>query len=187
MATADVVKALGVAAELMGQEVSAMALQVMAGDLAAYPETAVLAAIQRVRRECRRLVLADIIERIDDGRPGPEEAWQMLPRDEAASAVWTEEMARASAGIDLDDRVAGRMAFLEAYRKAVAQARDRGEPVRWWPTLGTDPHGRKTAVEEAVRQGRLTLERAQEVVPALAYDGEPVGMTYLLEQIPDEG
>ena len=167
MASERVAQALAVAAEVMSQELSEPALLAMAGDLEAFPEPAVLKAIQRARRECRRLVLADVIERIDDGRPGPEQAWQMVPRDEAGSVVWTDEIAQACASIDMSDRVAARVAFLEQYRALVAVARDEGRPVRWWPSLGHDPAQRAAVVSEAVERGRLTRQRADELVPAL--------------------
>lgn len=172
MSSVSVLQALTVAAELVGQELSPTALRVMADDLAAYPEPAVLAAITRVRREVRgRFSLADVISRVDDGRPGAEEAWQMVPRDEDASVVWTDEMAYAAGGIDLDDPVSARMAFLERYRSEVAAARNDGTPVRWWLSPGRDASGRETAVREAVERGRLTHERALQLVPSLEYSG----------------
>ena len=176
-ASEQVAKALGVAAEVIGQELSQTAVLVMAEDLAGFPESAVLSAIQRTRKECTRLVLAHIIERIDDGRPGPEEAWQMIPRDEASSVVWTDEMAEASGGIDLGDKVAARVAFLERYRSLVSRARNDGVPVKWWPSLGHDPAGRATVIREAVERGRLSYDRGRQLVPALeAPSGDVMGL-----------
>src|ERR1043165_278765 len=118
-------KAIAVTAELTGTTMSEAAASVMAEDLTRYPENQVLVALTRCRRELRgRLTIADVIQRLDDGRPGPEEAWAMIPQDEAPSVVWTQEMASAF-GIALplmDDPVAARMAFKEAYAKAVAKA-----------------------------------------------------------------
>jgi hypothetical protein len=41
-----------------------------------------------------------VIERLDDGRPGAEEAWAMVPKDEEESAVITGEM-RFAMGVAL--------------------------------------------------------------------------------------
>ncbi len=118
------------------------------------------------------LTIQDVVSRIDDGRPGPEEAWAMIPKDEAGSVVWSEEMALAFGVarhlLDEGDSVGARMAFKESYAKHVSVARDQGRPVRWSPSLGHDPRGRDAALSEAVTAGRLTYEHAQELSPALA-------------------
>lgn len=170
MGRADIARALAVTAELTGSEISEGALDVMVMDLAAYPEQQVMAALTRCRRECRhRLTLADIIQRLDDGRPGPEEAWAMVPRDEAATCVWTDE-AREAWGVALpiiqeDDMVAGRVAFLEAYKAAVQRARDERLPARWTVSLGHDVQGREGPLLEAVRKGRISHDHAQHLLP----------------------
>lgn len=169
-ASTKVLKALGVALELTGTSISEPAARVMASDLSRYPEDQVLGALDRCRKELRaRLTLADVIARLDDGRPGPEEAWAMVPHDEAASAVFTDEIGEAygvARPLLVDgDPVAARMAFLEAYRAAVLRARDAGMPVKWWPSLGRDPAGRETALIEAVRRRRLTPEHALALLP----------------------
>lgn len=165
-----IAKALAVTAELTGTDLTPAAARVMVQDLTEWPEEQVLAALRRCRRELKgRLTLAAILERIDDGRPSPDEAWAMVPRDEAASVVWSDEMAEAWGVarplIDAGDLVAARVAFIEAYRKAVQAARDAGRPVRWRPSLGTDPRGREAAVREAVERGRLSAERARAILP----------------------
>ena len=68
--TDAIARAIVVAAEITGTELSPTTLGVMVSDLGAYSEEQVLAAIDRCRRELtHRLTLADIISRIDDGRP----------------------------------------------------------------------------------------------------------------------
>ena len=95
-ASKAILQAIAVTAELTGTQLSEPAARVFAGDLAAYPEAQVLGALTRCRKEVRgRLTLQDVIGRLDDGRPGAEEAWAMLPKDEAASCVWTDEMCSA--------------------------------------------------------------------------------------------
>jgi glutamate formiminotransferase len=111
-------EAIGVCCEITGTEISEVAARVMADDLARYPHQQVLGALTRCRREVRsRLTLADVIERLDDGRPGPQEAWAVVAptlHDEGVTVVRTREMAVAF-GVALglaDDPIAARMAFL---------------------------------------------------------------------------
>lgn len=114
---------------------------------------------------------ADIIGRLqlDDGRPGAEEAWAMMPRTEEVTVVWTEEMAQAwGAALPLlqeHDQVAARMAFAERYRVLVQKARDRGMPAKWSPSLGTDEAGRERALMDAVEQGRLPAQHVAGLLP----------------------
>lgn len=104
-----------------------------------------------------------------DGRPGPEEAWGMIPKSESDTAVWTNEMAQASAAsqplLDDGDKVAARMAFKEAYVKLVADARATGTPVEWQVSLGYDKSGREGPIREAAMKGRLTAAQVQRLLP----------------------
>lgn len=165
--TKEVLQALAVTAEITGTQLSEAAARVFAMDLARYPVDQVMGALTRCRREVKgRLTVADVIGRLDDGRPTPDEAWAMIPHDESQTAVLTEEMAQAwGISREADDRVSARMAFLSAYRRLVQEARDDGEAVRWFPSLGTDPHGREHAIQEAVRLGRLSNSHAQKLLP----------------------
>lgn len=163
------IKAIGVTAELTNTELSRDALRVMARDLSEYPEAQVLAALDRVRREVRgRMTPADVITRLDDGRPGPEEAWAMIPRDEHASVVWTGEMALAFGvaeplmGTNL---VQARMAFVEAYANAVRKERDAKRPPKWFLSPGRDAEGREKVIQEAVDKGRISQAHAMTLLP----------------------
>ena len=193
--SSDLIKAIAVTAELTGTELSPEAARVLAEDLARYPVGQVLGALNRARRELKgRMTLAEVISRLDDGRPGPEEAWAMLPTDEAQTVVWTDEMQKAwsvarhlmesSVTASRSDRrdggammvikertganVQARMAFLETYRAEVAKARDDGRPVNWTVSLGHDQQGRETALIDAVRQGRITQAHAVTIIPQLS-------------------
>lgn len=166
----NLLQAIAVAAELTGTELSEAAARVMAHDLAQYPEGQVLAALTRVRREVKgKMTIADVLSRLDDGRPGPEEAWASVPRDEAATVVWTEETCEAWGTaqplIREGETVAARMAFLEAYRQRVQAARDAGRPVRWMVSMGSDAHGRETALLAAVERGRLSADHVAGLLP----------------------
>lgn len=168
-----IIEAIAVTAELTGTQLSLEAARIMDEDLACYPEQDVLKALARCRRELKsRLTLAEIISRIDDGRPGPEEAWAMIPKDERSSVVWTEEMAEAFGVcyslIESGDNVQARMAFIEAYRDRVMRARDNKSPIVWRPSLGHDPRGRESVLLEAVEKGRLEAKYAASLIPALS-------------------
>ena len=170
MASKALLQAIAVCAELTRTQLSEAAARVLADDLSRYPERQVLHALSRCRRELRSgLTPADILARLDDGRPGPEEAWAMMPRDESQSVVWTDEMAQAWGVarplIDEGDTIAGRMAFLEHYRGLVQTARDRGLPPHWTPSLGHDPAGREAVLVEAAEKGRLPPSHVAGLLP----------------------
>lgn len=170
-ASRKLIQALTVALELTDTTLSDPAITVMLADLSTYPERQVLDALKRCCRELkpRQFSLAGVLERIDDGRPDPEGAWASIPKDEASSVVWTTEMrdaaATAAPHISAGDLVAGRMAFLEAYRKAVQQGRDAQHPVEWEVSLGHDKNGREMVVLDAARKGRISLQAAQSLLP----------------------
>jgi len=167
----QLLEAIAVTAELTSTDLSKIAARVMAEDLARYPLDQVLGALTRCRRELKgRLTIADVVQRLDDGRPGPEEAWAMIPKGEGPSVVWTQEMAEAfgvAYPLMESDEVAARMAFKESYSKAVALARDASKPVHWMPSLGHDPAGREVALLQAVEKKRLTADRARALMPQL--------------------
>lgn len=176
MATEQLLQAIAVTAELTATQLSTAAARVMADDLSRYPENQVMAALTRCRREVRsRLTIADVISRLEDGRPGVEEAWaHVVPAlgDESVTLVWTEEEKRAFfiAAPLARDPIAARMAFKEAYSKAVQTARDKGEPVKWSPCLGHNAAARESALLEARQLGRLSAPHVATLLPHL----EPV-------------
>lgn len=167
----ELLDALAVTAELTGTELSKAAARVMVSDLSAYPIDQVLGALTRCRRELRgRLTIAAIVERLDDGRPGPNEAWAMIPQTEGGSVVWSDEMAAAygiAAPLLAEGQIiAARSAFIEHYEAAVSTARAERRAPRWTPSLGHDPLTRTRVLEDAVRKGRLTSEHAHALLPA---------------------
>lgn len=177
-----VLEALAVTAELMGNEISPPAAQVMYSDLSVYDEGLVMDALVRVRREVKgRLCIADIIDRIDDGRPGVEEAWAMMPFSELTTVVWTDEMQRAFSVcyslLDAGDMVAARMAFKEAYSKEIRKAKTDGRVAVWNISLGHDYQGRESVIKEAFAKGLISASSAKAIgftfddTPALT-DGE---------------
>lgn len=168
----ELAEQIGITAELTGTNISDGALRVLALELAQYDRAQVLGALKACRRELKgRMTIAAILERLDDGRPGPEEAWSMIPQQESQTTVWTAEMAQAFGValrlIDDGDHVAARMAFKETYIRMVQQARDQRKPVHWMVSLGHDPGGRSGPIAAALEAGRLTLEYARSFCPAL--------------------
>ena len=167
----NIAKALAVTLELTGTNLSDPAAEVILADLSAYPEPQILAALKRCCRELKRgqFTLAAVLERVDDGRPAPEEAWAAVPKDEAASGFLTGEMREAYRTawllIQSGELIPARMAFLESYRKHLQQARDTRCPVRWEFTPGTDKDGRELVVLDAVEKGRLTADGARALLP----------------------
>ncbi len=158
--TIELLEAIGVCCELTSTQLSEASVRAMADDLSRYSHRQVMGALSRCRRELKaRLTLADVLSRLDDGRPGPQEAWSIVAPtfdNEAVTIVWTEEMAEAF-GIcrQCDSAISGRMAFLEAYASLCQKAREAGKPVRWMPCLGHDKYGRDGPLLEAIALGRL--------------------------------
>lgn len=173
MPSIELLQAVAVTAELCGRTFSEGAARMFVQDLAGFDEQAVMKALARCRREVKgALTIQDVVTRIDDGRPGPDEAWAQMPFDEAQSVVWTDEMAEAfgvARGLLEDgEKVAARMAFKEAYTRLVGQARDAGKRVNWTPSLGFDKRGQEAVLADAVSKGRLSYEHAQSIAPQLA-------------------
>ena len=174
MQDSELGKAIAVAAELTGTVFSEAAVRIFAADLANYPQRQVLASLDRCRRELKgRLTLHDVISRIEDsdGRLGAEEAWALLPKREADTAVISEEMAQAFGVchdlIEAGDMVAARMAFKESYNRAVASARKNHVPLKWFPSLGHDPWGLDGPLLQAAELGRISHTHVQSILPYL--------------------
>lgn len=162
-------KAVIVTAEVMGHELSPLAAEAMARELAAYPSRSVLDALRRCQRELSgRLTLAAVLQRIEDGHPGAEEAWAIASKalSEAATIVWTDEICEAysvaSGLLTQGDAVAARMAFRETYTRLLQEARDKRQAPRWTASIGTDKEADPIVV--AVEKGRLAADYARRLV-----------------------
>lgn len=169
----SILEAIAVTCELTSTSLSEAAIRVMVDTLSEYPEPQVLGAMRKCCKELKgRLTLADILMRLEDGRPGVEEAWAMLSTvlgDEDASIVWTGEMREAYVVVASlkDDPIAARMAFRERYAALVGKARDLHEPVKWSASLGYDKNQREAVLQEAIERNRLTWEQANKLCPSL--------------------
>ena len=173
--------------EVYGNAMGANGLEIWWRVLADYPLAQVRAALSAHVQDPTTGKFApkpaDIIGRIQalDGRPGVEEAWSMIPRDERTTAVVTTEMmvalGVAQSLLDEGDQVAARMAFREAYQSAVQAARANRQPVHWFPSLGSDAWGRDAPLLDAARKGRLSIEHVKALLPI------PEQSTVILESI----
>lgn len=165
------VKAIAVALEVTRSQLSDGAMMFMLSELRSYPYEHVEASIRRCCRELRpgQFTLEAVLSRLEDGRPSPEEAWASIPKDEEGSVVWTEEMRMAwSSARPLlleGDLVAGRMAFLDAYRRLVREARESRAPVVWSFSPGYSRDGRELVLLDAAEKGRLSTEAVKKLLP----------------------
>lgn len=111
----------------------------------------------------------------DNSRPGAEEAWSIAVKacDESETVMMTNEIAQAwgvaQPIFNLGDEVGARMAFKECYTRLTTSPE---APAKWWPSPGTDPHKRETALSEARRQGLLPAPQIETLLPAPIVDDE---------------
>ncbi len=172
-ASVTLLQTVMVTAELCGYSFTSESVAtVFIEDLAGYPEAQMLAALKRCRLEHKgRLTVADVLSRIEDGRPGVETAWAQIVtlQDERRSLAWCEEMRLAWAAalplLERGDGVAARMAFKEEYTRLLTTARRERTPPQWSLTLGRDPDHREQVVTAAAAQGLITAEHAATLLP----------------------
>ncbi|MCP2039806.1 hypothetical protein L1281_000376 [Neisseria sp. HSC-16F19] len=178
MATADnrriLAQALQLTAELTASPLSAAAQALMLDELCAYDTEAVLAALQRCRRELSgQLTLAAVIGRIDTGMPGADEVFGLLLeawRNENLTVV-VPQAALSAAGMGAwelylaGDTAGARQAFGSAYERLLPQS-DK----TWVASVGNDRSHCTQTVMAAVEDGRLSAEAALKYLPADAED-----------------
>lgn len=152
-----------------------------------------MACLSHIRREPKfPPTLAQLLELMghrEPGRLGVEEAWSraVLACDESETVVMNDEIAQAwgvaKPIFDLGDEVGARMAFKEAYQRITAHATG---PVKWWPSIGCDPHKRDVALAEAQRAGLLGRDHVFELLPppsGVKAKGDPDGLKRLKEMM----
>jgi predicted DNA-binding protein YlxM (UPF0122 family) len=176
----EIIKALAVTAELTGANLTEAGAEAMVRHLSEYETGPVLEALHRCQVELRGpLTLGAVMDRLDDGHPGPESAWAMVAHlTEDTSVVWTDEIAKSFGLVRnmLHDHVAARMAFLEDYRRRLAKARTQRRRPVWWASLGQDASGRASVLAEAVELGRLPVLAARGMLPPHEWREEWVGV-----------
>lgn len=186
--TAELSMAICATAETLGQTLSAPAAKLMAEDLADHSMSSIANALWSCRRELTgRLTLAAVLQRIqaEDGRPGKDEAWAIAvtSNDEYETVVVTDEiqlaLAAAKPVLDSGDKIGARMAFISAYERLVAQARNDQKGVNWHVSVGFDANRRVEAITKAVQMQRIPQERGQSYladlnVAPITQDGQAI-------------
>lgn len=169
----QLVDMLAVTAEVMGTELKPGAVMVMVQDLAQFDFAAVANALVRCRRELSgKLTLKAIIDILAPGGGwvSANEAWALaLPAlDEAATIVWTPEIAKAwqvaKPILDAGDKIGARMAFIPAYERLVEQSRQAGRQPHFEVSAGWDPNMREAAIQKAVTAGLLPPPKPEPMI-----------------------
>ncbi len=174
------VNEITVLAEAFGEGLTAERQAIYGEALADIEPDDLRTAFRRARYELRWFPkiaelreLAGVLQTaLDDGRPGPEEAWARMPKGkrlEDDTVVWCEEEQIAygacrSLLID-GDQIGARMAFKERYEREIAEARSQGKPVRWTVSVGQDVEHRLSALASAVEEKRISADCALNFVP----------------------
>lgn len=159
----DWVELLQGTAEAVGFPISQTCADMMALDLADHEFDQVKLACARCRRELKyRLTLPDILERLqaEDGRPGPDEAWLLVMKDDDYSQLTNNEIDEASRGvmdaIRQGNAFGAERSFKELYPKVIKKARERGLNPVWRVSIG-QLGGNEQAISEGLKKGVLAI------------------------------
>jgi len=148
-------------------------LALISGSIFKYEFDQVKNALERVLTECKFFSLAEVIERIEDGRTSPEAAWALMPVTESQSVCWTEEMKQAFYDceplLDGGKNIPARMAFIESYKKRLAVARVEGAQSKYSVSLGSDEQDRVRVLTDAVGTGKIERDHAAGLLPSSIY------------------
>lgn len=175
--------------ELCGNPISEIAAQLLVEELRKFPEKQIRPALSRCRRELKgRLTVAEVLTRIDDGRPSPNEAWASLPWSEEVSATVNDEimqaMSTAQPAWENGDKQGARLAFIESYMANVQAARMAGQSPKWFVSFGYSGNPQATkegrdaayelgqashsaAIDEGIRRNRLDPAGVADTFPHL--------------------
>ena len=160
------VLALMATAEVMGSEIKPNVALVIVDDLSVYALGDVLQALTRVRRECSgKLTLKMILDILASlgGWLSANEAWAVaLPAiDEAATVVWTPEIAKAFEVarpiLEGGDKIGARMAFIPAYDRLIDHAKRESRTPSYEVSAGWDANMREVAMRQSVTAGLLPM------------------------------
>ena len=163
--------ALMATAEVMGNEIKPNVAVVMVDDLSVYALSDVLQALTRVRRECSgKLTLKMILDILVPTSCwlSANEAWAVaLPAiDEAATVVWTPEIAKAFEVarpiLEGGDKIGARVAFIPAYDRLIDHAKRENRTPSYEVSVGWDANMREVAMRQAVTAGLLPAPKEDE-------------------------
>ena len=153
-----------ITAEVMGHELKPSAVTMMVADLAEYDFKALTITLTRCRKELTgKLTLKGILDLLspDGGWLSANEAWsRALPAaDENKTVVWTDEARKAwfvaLPMIEAKDKVGARMAFIAAYEREVANAKNSGKAPQYEVSPGEDELLREATIRQAQSEGLL--------------------------------
>ena len=156
--------ALMATAEVMGSEIKPNVALVIVDDLSVYALDDVLQALTRIRRECSgKLTLKMILDILAPTSCwlSANEAWAVAfpALDEAATVVWTPEIAKAFEVarpiLEGGDKIGARMAFIPAYDRLIDQAKRESRTPSYEVSSGWDANMREVAMRQAVTAGLL--------------------------------
>jgi hypothetical protein len=150
--------------------------------LSRYPVGTVLAAIEAHLSDTHKGQFppkpADLIDQIEkrnpaNQRPGADEAWAMIPKDEESNSVVTREMLAAySIAVELlhgGDKIAARMAFKGAYERLCEENVLMGRPVEWVISRGHRKDDLHDVLKRAIEQKRIKPEDAAPHLAEIEY------------------
>ena len=161
----QVTEMLAIQYEMNGQVASERVITYMLKQLDPYGFEPVMTALDKLGKESSfKINLAEIIKRIDDGRPSAQLAWSQCPMNEEDSAVLTEDQREALSCVShllyCGDPIPARMAFIEKYNTLVEIARANAVPVKYVLSAGINAQMRIDVAKAAVEDGRLLKSRA---------------------------
>lgn len=124
-----------------------------------------------------------------DGRPDENEAWavSLTSLDERETVTWTSEMAEAfdlaKPLLAVRDEIGARIAFKDAYKRLVTEARSLNRPAQWSTSAGWDAGRHQLEHQDAVSAGLLEGPKQPLALPneSGAPAGKPEGLKRLIE------
>lgn len=159
-----IIQAMG---EIYNKQISEVAASLFFADIERFDAADVKKALTKCRLELRYFpTLSDIVSRIPDGRPSPDEALSMLPASEDDSVVWTEEMKKAffqTASLLAENYSHGARSFKEIYTALILAARQTNTKPVWETSLGFDKSKRTKCLLLAVEKGYILLDDAEKM------------------------
>lgn len=186
----EIAKALAAMTKLMpgGERIDASAGDYLIKALSGYDQQAVLDSLNRCFRELKFFpTISEIIDRINDGRPGAEEAWALCPKHDGSAAYLNDEIIEASnTATNLlhngGDMVSARMVFKEVYERIVKNNRATGKRPDWFLSRAYGPGSEWTneaALQYAIEKGRIPAPEAKLLLPEMTVPGEQkqIGVT----------
>jgi len=164
------------------REISQQVAKMFMSTLAEYSIADIENAFQQHIRQSKFFpTIAEIIKRIPNNGEhlSADEAWTIAVDsfDELSTVILTDEILQAKSTAqdlwDYGDKIAARVAFKSAYERIVSQSSSK---VIWRVSLGSDKSRRVSAIDEALRIGRVNQATAQKYLPDMRDAGAISGL-----------